>query len=234
MRVQELRRPGPVANRPLVLLERVLAEPGPGEVAVEVSACAVCRTDLQIVEGDLAARALPIVPGHQIVGTVVATGPGVTGGPGVPAVGARVGIAWIAGTCGHCRFCRSGRENLCETATFTGWDRDGGYAELVIARAAPAGDVVVQALEAVDRGGTVAINAIHLDRIPTFPYERLWWERTIRSVANVTRRDVAELLALAAAVPILTDIEVLPLAAANTALDRLARGDVSGAFVLRP
>ncbi len=332
MRVQELRRPAPAATGPLVAVDRAVPEPAAGEVAVAVTACGICRTDLQLAEGDLAARRLPIVPGHQVVGRVVTLGDGVSRW----AVGDRVGIAWIAGTCGTCRFCTSGRENLCEQATFTGWDRDGGYAEIVVARAdfchalpagfddlaaapllcggvigyrslriagigpdtppgrlglygfgasatcviqvarhwgwecfactrsereqararrlgavwaggydqlppvpldaaitfAPAGEVVVRALEATERGATVAINAIHLDGIPAFPYERLWWERTIRSVANVTRADVAALLTLAAELPIVTDTEVLSLSDANRALDRLQRGDVSGAFVL--
>jgi propanol-preferring alcohol dehydrogenase len=300
-----------------------------------VSACAVCRTDLQIVEGDLAARRLPLVPGHQAVGRVVAHGPGVDAGA-LP-LGARVGVAWTAGCCGTCRFCRRGSENLCEQLTFTGWDRDGGFATAMTARAdfvhplpegfgdlaaapllcggtigyrslrvagidldrasgvrlglygfgasativiqlavhagcevfvatrsraeqeaalalgatwaggyeqrppvpldaaitfAPAGSVVVAALRALDRGGIVAINAIHLDRIPEFDYDDLWLERQIRSVANVTRADVREFLGLAAAIPIRTRTEVLPLAQADVALRRLRAGEVSGALVL--
>lgn len=326
----QLVRPRPAAEGPLD--HRVLDDPEPaaGEILIEVGACGVCRTDLQLAEGDLEARRLPIVPGHQIVGRVRAVGDGVAR----HAVGDRVGVSWIAGSCGRCRFCRSGRENLCESATFTGWDRDGGFAELVTAHAdfayrlpegaddlalapllcggvigyralricgiapgqrlglygfgasatcviqvarhwgcevyvatrserereralglgaawagsydepppvpleaaitfAPVGEVVVEALRALDRGGTVAVNAIHIDRVPELPYELLWWERTIRSVANVTRRDVAELLELAAEIPIVTQTEELSLGAANEALARLERGDVSGAAVLR-
>lgn len=333
MRALRLDRPGPIETRPLSAVTMDAPDPGPGEVRVAVSVCAVCRTDLQLCEGDLAARRLPIVPGHQIVGIVEATGGGTDGGLNV---GDRVGIAWIAGACGTCRFCRSGRENLCETTTFTGWDRDGGYAELVTAAAeycyrlptgfddlaaapllcggvigyrslgvagvhaarppgrlglfgfgasatvviqvachwgwevfvstrsareqqrarrlgavwagsyeervpapldaaitfAPSGDVVIAALRAVDRGGTVAVNAIHLDRVPEFSYDLLWWERSIRSVANVTRTDVRELLSLAAEVPLHTDTEMFALEQANEALLALREGRISGAAVL--
>jgi propanol-preferring alcohol dehydrogenase len=341
-RAQRLERPAPLgvavaAARPLVAVTGPVPEPGPGEVLVAVHACAVCRTDLQLVEGDLAARHLPVVPGHQVVGTVAAHGPGAGDDPEVPRVGERVGVAWIAGTCGHCRFCTTGRENLCEEALFTGWDRDGGYATHLVADArfthrlpdgfddldaapllcggvigyrslrvaglgperagarlglygfgasatcviqvavhwglevhvctrsereqaaarelgatwaggyderppvpldaaitfAPSGDVVAAAVRALDRGGVVAVNAIHLDRLPEMPYDDLWWERSIRSVANVTRADVREFLELAAAIPVRTRTEVLPLDDAGTALRRLAVGDVSGSFVLR-
>ncbi len=330
MRALQLGAPGPAASRTLQVVERPDPEPGAGEVLVAVDACAVCRTDLQLVEGDLPARRLPIVPGHQVVGTVVATGPGVL----EPGPGTRVGLAWIAGTCGSCRFCRTGRENLCESSTFTGWDRDGGFAELVTARAdfahplpeglddwraapllcggvigyrslrvsgiepggrlglygfgasatcviqvarhwgcevfvatrsveeraravrlgaswcggyderppvpldaaitfAPAGSVVVRALEAVDRGGVVAINAIHLDGVPAFAYEQLWWERSLRSVANVTRDDVRAFLALAAEIPVVTEVRAYRPEAANEAMDDLSNGRVQGAAVLR-
>lgn len=336
MIVQELRIPGPVAVEDrLVLTERPDPDPGPGEVLLDVAACAVCRTDLQIVSGDLAARRVPIVPGHQAVGRVRALGPEVAV-PGLD-VGTRVGVAWTGGCCGRCRFCTSGRENLCPELAFTGWDRDGGYASAMVARAdfvhalpesfpdldaapllcggtigyrslrvagvdlaaatglrlglygfgasativiqlavhagcevfvatrspaeqqaalgfgaawsggydeappvpldaaitfAPSGDVVVAALSALDRGGVVAINAIHLDRIPQFDYDRLWLERQLRSVANVTRADVREFLALAAAIPIRTRTEVFPLAEANEALRRLEAGNIAGAAVL--
>jgi propanol-preferring alcohol dehydrogenase len=333
-RAWQLEHPGPATDSaPLVRVAGTVPSPGADEVLIEVHACAVCRTDLQLAEGDLPARRLPVVPGHQVVGTVSRLGPGVTD----PAIGDRVGVAWIAATCGTCRFCTSGRENLCEVARFTGWDRDGGYATHVTARAdfvhrlpdgfddldaapllcggvigyrslkvaglgpersgarlglygfgasatcviqvavhwglevhvctrserereaarqlgatwaggydesppvpldaaitfAPSGDVVAAALKALDRGGVVAVNAIHLDRLPEMAYDDLWWERSIRSVANVTRADVREFLALAAAIPVRTRTEVLPLDQADTALRRLAAGDVSGSFVLR-
>ncbi len=325
--------PAPASAGPLELVEDPDLEPAPGEVIVEVAACGVCRTDLQLCEGDLPARRLPIVPGHQAVGVVRATGDGVD----QALVGTRVGVAWIAGTCGRCRFCRRGRENLCEQATFTGWDRDGGFATQLSARAefvhrlpdgfadldaapllcggaigyrslavaglgpgsagtrlglygfgasatcviqvarywgcevhvvtrstaeqqraldlgaawvggpaeqppvpldaaitfAPVGDVVVSALRALDRGGIVAVNAIHLDRVPEYPYELLWWERQIRSVANVTREDVRSFLHLAAEIPVRTTIEVHPVEQANEALRRLADGEVTGSAVLR-
>lgn len=297
-------------------------QPGPDELLIAVEATAVCRTDLQILRGDLAPHKLPLIPGHQVVGRDVETGQ-------------RVGLVWLAQTCGGCRFCLTGRENLCETARFTGWDRDGGYAELVTAHRdyvhplpegepyalapllcggvigfrslrvaglgphsrggriglfgfgasatialqiatywglesyvvtrspaevkramdlgalwagtydqplpvpldaavtfAPSGDVVLGALRAVDKGGTVAINAIHLDRIPQFDYGDLWWERSLRSVANVTRADVRDFLDLVGPAHITTQYEVLPLEAAPAALERLEQGDVKGAFVL--
>jgi alcohol dehydrogenase, propanol-preferring len=333
-RAWRLERPGPATDAgPLVASDVPLPRPAPGEVLVAVHACAVCRTDLQLAEGDLPARHLPVVPGHQVVGTIVAAGDDVA----EPTIGDRVGVAWIAGTCGCCRFCISGRENLCESARFTGWDRDGGFATHMTARAdfvhrlpdgfgdleaapllcggvigyrslrvagmgpdragarlglygfgasatcviqvavhwglevhvctrsereqqaarelgatwaggydesppvpldaaitfAPSGDVVAAALKALDRGGVVAVNAIHLDRLPEMPYDDLWWERSLRSVANVTRDDVREFLELAAAIPVRTRIEVLPLDRVGTALRRLAAGDVAGSFVLR-
>lgn len=336
MKAQQIAVPGVVGSRDLLEpVTRPRPVPGPRDVLIDVTACAVCRTDLQIAEGDLGARRLPIVPGHQIVGRVA--GHGVEVDPAAHPFGTRVGVAWIASTCGSCRFCRSGRENLCEHATFTGWDCDGGYAEQVLARAdftyplppgfddvqaapllcggtigyralrvtgldladaagarlglygfgasatcviqlavhagievhvatrsaaeqeralalgatwaggyaesppvpldaaitfAPSGDVVVAALSALDRGGVVVVNAIHLDRMPEFDYEKLWWERAIRSVANVTRRDVVELLDLAARIPIVTRAERYPLADANAALRDLAAGSVRGAAVL--
>lgn len=330
MRAAQLRQPAPILEAPLQLRDLPTPEPGPGEVLIEVTACGVCRTDLQLAEGDLEARKLPIVPGHQVVGTVVALGEDVLSWR----VGDRAGVAWLSSTCGECRHCAAGRENLCEQARFTGWDRDGGYAGYITAKAgfafplppgfddlaaapllcggvigyrslkisgispggrlglfgfgasaslalqvarhwdcevyvstrsereqararelgavwagrydeappapldaaitfAPAGETVVRALEAVDRGGTVAINAIHLDRVPEFSYDLLWLERSIRSVANFTRRDAREFLDLAAAIPIRTAIDVYPLEAANTALRRLAAGQVSGAAVLQ-
>ena len=329
MRAQLLEAPAAAAERPLRLAELPDPEPAAGELVLGVAACGVCRTDLQICEGDLEARRLPIVPGHQAVGGVLAVGAGVEGWE----VGDRAGVAWLAGACGTCGRCRAGRENLCEDARFTGWDRHGGYAERLRVDAgfalrmpegfvdleaapllcggvigyrslkvsgiepggrlglygfgasallaiqvalhwgcevyvatrspaerrraldlgavwaggydeappapldaaitfAPVGEVVLDALAAVDRGGTVAINAIHLDRVPEFAYEKLWWERSLKSVANFTRRDAQEFLDLAARIPVRTAIEQHPLADANDALRRLAAGEVSGAAVL--
>jgi propanol-preferring alcohol dehydrogenase len=322
-----LRAPRPVTQQPLTTAEMADEALGPTDVRIAVGACAVCRTDLQLCEGDLAPRRLPLVPGHQVVGTVVEVGPAVTD----VAVGASVGVAWLASSCGACRFCASGRENLCEGARFTGWDRDGGFAGSMVAdhrfvypiagdpaalapllcggaigfrclqaagvaagrriglygfgasaslvvqmachfgcevfvvtrsaaeqeRAqrlgavwtggydelppvpldsaitfAPVGDVVVEALRAVDRGGTVVVNAIHLDRIPQFDYDLLWWERSIRSVANVTRADVRGVLELADLVPLRTEIDDYHLDEANRALRALRDGDLRGTAVL--
>lgn len=323
--------PAPIAQRPLTRGASSPREPGPGELAIRVAACAVCRTDLQIAEGDLPARRLPIVPGHQIVGVVAAVGPDVSGWR----VGDRAGVGWLASACGRCNACVRARENLCTRARFTGWDVDGGYASAAVVNAdfafrlpagfddtqaapllcggvigyrslkragvkpgdrvglygfgasallalqvarhwncrvfvatrseteqeraramgaewagsyadtppepldaavtfAPSGDVVVAALSALDRGGTVAINAIHLDRIPQFSYDLLWWERNVVSVANYTRADAVELLALATAIPLSTRIETFALEEANEALDRLRQGTLAGTAVLVP
>jgi len=329
MRAMRLRRPAPADERPLELVEVSRPEPGPGQLLLRVAACGVCRTDLQLAEGDLPARKLPVTPGHQAVGVVELAGEGVDGWTR----GDRAGVAWLGRACGECAFCLGGRENLCERAEFTGWDRDGGYAEYVTVDArfalrlpdsfgdadaapllcggvigyrslrlsgiqpgqrlglfgfgasatlalqvanhwgcevfvatrspreqqralalgaawaggyedpvparfhaavtfAPAGSVVIRALQGLERGGTVAINAIHLDGIPAFDYGDLWLERTLRSVANFTRQDAQEFLGLAATIPVRTEFEALPLSEANAALQRLAAGDVSGAFVL--
>ena len=326
-----LERPRPIAEDPLRLIDRPDPEPADGELVLRVGACAVCRTDLQIVTGDLTPHRSPIVPGHQAVGVVSAVGPGVTGW----SIGERAGTTWLGSFDGTCRFCRSGRENLCRSASFTGWDRDGGFATALAIRAdvavriptilddltaapllcggvigyralrlsgiesggrlglygfgasarqaiqvarhwgcevhvasraprdldralalgaasvggyddpppapldaaitfAPAGSVVISALRALDRGGTVVVNAIHLDGIPAFSYDDLWWERSIRSVANVTRADATEFLALAAAIPVVSDIEAYPLSAGNEALRRLEAGEIAGAAVLVP
>ena len=335
-----LREPGSEEQDRLEQITTALPEPGRGEVRVAVGACAVCRTDLQIVSGDLPAHRLPIVPGHQVVGVIEAVGPEVE----TSRIGQAVGVSWFAGSCGHCAWCLEGRQNLCEQAEFTGWYRDGGYTTSMLARAdcafelpadyrpeltgeqravalspllcggvigyrslriaevdsesaglrlglygygasatlvmqvakfwgvepyvvtrseseveralaagaawagtydqplpvrlnsaitfAPSGDVVVSALKSLERGGTVAVNAIHLDRVPEFNYDDLWWERSIRSVANVTPSDVREFLALVGPAGVQTVYEELPLAQANTALRRLSAGDVSGSFVL--
>jgi propanol-preferring alcohol dehydrogenase len=301
---------------------------GPGQVVVDVEVCALCRTDLQLADGDLAARRSPVVAGHQVVGRVVAVG----ADAGI-SVGARVGLAWLGWACGSCEDCRAGRENLCPEARFTGWDHDGGLATQVVADArfvyplpetvdavaiapllcggaiglrslrvagiqpgqrlglygfgasativlqialrwgcvvdvvtrsaadqqralalgarsaggpgarppeplhaaittAPVGSVVVDALGAVRPGGTVAVNAIHLDEIPAFPYDLLWGERVLRSVANVTRADVTELLAMAAAEPFVTHVTPYALADVNRALADLRAGTLHGAAVL--
>jgi len=296
---------------------------------MDVAACGVCRTDLQEVEGDIEQHRHPVTPGHQIVGIVAEVGDGVSGWT----VGDRVGVGWIGGSCGECGFCRSGRENLCESAVFTGWDRDGGYAERAVVDAqfafrlpggvgdvevapllcggvigyrslrvsgiqpggklglygfgasallslqvarhwgcevyvasrseverrraldmgavwagayddeppvrldaavtfAPVGSVAVSALKALDRGGIVAINAIHLDEIPAFDYRHLWLERQIRSVANFTKADAREFLQLAADIPVTTLVQTYPLERANEALLDLREGRVAGAAVL--
>jgi alcohol dehydrogenase, propanol-preferring len=331
MRAMVLHHPGPIDGAPLRSEAVADPVPGPHEVLVEVEACAVCRTDLQLAEGDINLVRAPVVPGHQVVGVVERTGDAVS----AVRPGDRVGVTWLAGTCGACRFCTSGRENLCEQARFTGWHRDGGFAERMtahelavtrlppalapvdaapllcggvigyralrvagvepgerlglygfgasaslaiqvavhwgcevavvtrsaeeqeraralgavwagsyaehppfpLARAitfAPVGSVVIAALRALDRGGVVAINAIHLDGIPAFPYDDLWWERSIRSVANVTRADIHELLALAAEIPVRTAAIIYPLAEANRALLDIRAGAVGGTPVLIP
>jgi propanol-preferring alcohol dehydrogenase len=303
-------------------------EPGPGQALVAVHACGVCRTDLHIADGELTAPRYPLVPGHQVVGTVLATGEGAE-----VETGARVGIPWLAWTCGDCRYCRSGRENLCVRARFTGLDVDGGYAaratadtrycfalpegygDLEVApllcaglighralrmtgdaerlglygfgasahivcqvalhqgrrafaftRAddtasqafarslgcewagdamapgpeeldaaiifAPIGDLVPAALRALAPGGVVVCAGIHMSDIPSFPYEDLWRERSIRSVANLTRDDARELLDLAPRVPVRTHVTTYPLEQANDALDAVRAGALEGAAVL--
>jgi propanol-preferring alcohol dehydrogenase len=328
VRALVLDHPAPIDGDPLRIETRATLDPAPGDLVLEVAACAVCRTDLQIVEGDLAARQLPIVPGHQVVGRLAKVGRDVVGW----CEGDRAGVAWLASTCGVCDQCQGGRENLCRAARFTGWDVDGGYATQITVRAdfalrlpdgfddlaaapllcggvigfralersgiapggrlglfgfgasallamqvarswgceihvrtrsgresgtamelgaasvglydeptppldaavtfAPSGDVVLAALRSLDRGGTVAINAIHLDRIPEFPYEWLWWERSIRSVANVTRDDARRFLELAASIGIQTRVQNFPPDDANLALRGLARGELEGTGVL--
>jgi len=303
--------------------------PAPGELLVRVNACGVCRTDLHVVDGDLTEPVLPLVPGHQIVGRVEALGEGVTGF----APGDRVGVPWLGGSCGACRFCASGRENLCDGAVYTGYQRDGGFAELCAADArfafpvpagypdlqaapllcagligwrayrmcggarrigfygfgaaahiiaqvarwqdrevyaftrrgdetgqafarslgavwagpsdapapapldaaivfAPAGELVPAALRAVDKGGVVVCAGIHMSEIPAFPYEILWMERTLKSVANLTRRDGEAFLAVAPRVPVRTEVTVYPLERANEALDDLRHGRFVGAAVI--
>jgi alcohol dehydrogenase, propanol-preferring len=320
-------------HRPGQLVAKAVPDPvaGAGQVLIKVAACAVCRTDLHVVDGELPSPKPCVIPGHEIVGRVLATGPGVERF----APGDRVGVPWLGFTCGTCRFCRSGRENLCEQARFTGYQIDGGYAELTLADArfclplpdaysdaeaapllcaglighralrmagdparlgiygfgaaahivaqvarhegravyaftragdtaaqafarglgaawaggsedappvpldaaiifAPVGALVPAALRAVDRGGVVVCAGIHMSDIPAFPYAILWQERSIRSVANLTRADGKAFLALAPRVPVRTEVAVLPLASANLALHRLRSGQVTGALVLAP
>ena len=328
MRALQLTWPGSAASFPLRMVELPDPEPLPDELVLDVTACAVCRTDLQIVEGDLDEHRSPVVPGHQAVGRVERVGPEVRGWQ----VGDRAGVAWLGSTCGTCGFCQGGRENLCTTAGFTGWDRDGGFATRLAVRAdfalrlpegfadlaaapllcggvigyralkvsgiepggrlglygfgasallalqvarhwgcevhvrtrsrrgqqqatalgaasvgdyddpapplgaavsfAPTGDVVVAALRGLERGGTVAVNAIHLDRMPEFSYDLLWSERGIRSVANFTRADAREFLALAAEIGLETSVQTFPLEGGGEALRRLAAGELEGTAVL--
>ena len=316
MRAMLFERPG----RPLRLAEVSAPAPGAGQVLIEVHACGVCRTDLHIVDGELEVARTPLVPGHQIVGTVAGSE-------------RRVGVPWLGWTCGRCEFCRSGRENLCDEARFTGRDIDGGFAEWAVAderfcfdlpagypdlqaapllcaglighRAlrmagdparlglygfgaaahivcqiavgegrrvfaftrgddpptrelarelgaewsgdslspapepldaaiifAPAGQLVPAALAATRKGGTVVCAGIHMSDIPSFPYGLLWGERTLRSVANLTRSDGEALLRLAPEVPVRTHVRTYPLAQANEALADLRAGRVQGAAVI--
>ena len=329
MRAAVIRAPAATGAVEVVDLPDPVA--GAGEVVLAVEACAVCRTDLQLAQGDLAPTRLPLVPGHQVVGLVLSVGAGVHD----VVVGERRGVAWLGSVCGTCRFCVAGRENLCERAEFTGWQRDGGLAERMSARAdstfpipagidpvdaapllcggaiglrslrvaevrpgarlglfgfgasatcvlqiaiawgcevavctrseaerrralalgavwaggfaerppfaldaaittAPVGDAIVHALRALDRGGIVAVNAIHLDRVPEFAYELLWWERQLRSVANVTRADVRDVLELAPATPIRPSVEEYRLGQVGLALSRMATGELAGTAVVRP
>ena len=319
------------AHQPLVAREIAPPRPKAGEVLIAVKACAVCRTDLHIVDGELAHPKLPLVPGHEIVGTVVEAGAGVDRF----SIGDRVGVPWLGWTCGACEYCKTGRENLCDRARFTGYQIDGGYAELTVADQrycfaipprfddvaaapllcaglighrtfrmagegerigiygfgaaahivaqiaryegrkifafttpgdaaaqdfarglgavwaggsdqgppepldaamifAPVGALVPAALRAVKKGGTVVCGGIHMSDIPSFPYAILWEERVVRSVANLTRRDAEEFLALAPTAGITTVTKPYPLAEANRALADLRSGNLEGAAVLVP
>lgn len=327
MRAMVVEEPG----RSLVARELPVPVPGPDEILVRVRACGVCRTDLHVADGELAWPGRPVVPGHEIVGEVVGRGAAVTRFRD----GDLAGVAWLGFACGTCRFCRSGRENLCPSARYTGWQRDGGYAEYAVADArfafslppdsdpvatapllcagligyrawrmageaerlgvygfgaaghivaqvarhlgqevyaftrpgdreaqelarklgaawaggsgelppapldaailfAPVGALVPAALRAVGPGGTVVCAGIHMSDIPSFPYSILWGERSVRSVANLTRRDGEEFLALAPRVPVRSEVTVFPLEAAGEALDRLRAGQITGAAVLVP
>ena len=306
-------------------------EPQTGELLIRVNACGVCRTDLHVVDADLDNPSLPLVPGHQIIGEVVGLGEGVTGFT----QGDRVGVPWLGGSCGDCQFCLSAQENLCDHAQYTGYQRNGGFAEYTTADAhycfpvpsgfsdaqaapllcaglighrahrmagsgkrlglygfgaaahiliqvarhqeqevfaftrvgdtqaqdyalslgaawagdsqtpppqpldaaiifAPDGALVPLALQAVRKGGRVVCAGIHMSEIPAFSYDLLWEERSICSVANLTRRDGDEFLPLAAKIPVVTDVSEYPLAQANEALDDLRAGRVTGALVIRP
>ncbi len=308
--------------------------PGPGEIRLRVRACGVCRTDLHVVDGDLAARREAVIPGHEVVGIVDAIGPGVSG----VRLGERRGVPWLGGSCGRCTYCLEGRENLCDAPELTGWTRDGGYAEAILARAAftfalpeglpdmeaapllcagligyrswrkacegravktlglygfgaaahllaqlathqgqdvyaftrdgdglaqalarevgciwaggaaqappvdldaaiifaPVGDLVPAALRAVRKGGVVVCGGIHMSDIPGFPYEILWGERQIVSVANLTRRDAEEYLPLAVAAGVRAHCTPYALDRANEALDDLRAGVLTGAAVIVP
>lgn len=332
MRAMVLDRPG--CSPALGLAELPVPQAGAGQVLIAVEACGVCRTDLHLIDGELPDPVLPIIPGHEIVGRVAALGAGVSGF----VTGQRVGVPWLGWTCGACRFCNSGRENLCDAARFTGYQINGGYAEYTVADArycfplpdagdavalapllcagligyralrmageaeqaqrlgiygfgaaahiiaqvakfqgrefcaftrpgdtasqyfarqlgatwagaadteppwpldaalifAPAGALVPQALRHVDKGGCVVCAGIHMSDIPAFPYSILWGERSVRSVANLTRRDGEEFLDIAARTPIETHTTRFPLAQANEALEQLRRGAFEGAAVLVP
>ncbi len=328
MKAMVLEQPG-TRLEPVQLPEPV---PGPDQIQVRVSACGVCRTDLHVVDGDLTEPRLPIVPGHEIVGRVSALGDAVENFT----IGDRVGIPWLGHTCGSCAYCRSGAENLCDEPGFTGYQINGGYAEMTVADArfcfplpgdqtdaelapllcagligyrslvmagdsarrlgiygfgaaahivaqvarfqgreiyaftspgdraaqdfarslgaewaggsdesapreldaaiifAPVGPLVPAALKAVRKGGIVVCGGIHMSDIPGFPYGILWGERVVRSVANLTRQDAIDFLALAPQVPVRTQVQEFPLAQANAALDALRNGELTGAAVLIP
>jgi propanol-preferring alcohol dehydrogenase len=351
MRAAVLRSPSPIAQRPLQIEDVRVPEPAPGKVLLRVRACGVCRTDLHIVEGELPPLHPRIIPGHQIVGEVVAASvqPTTQGKESqrtklqdgssaslALAKGMRVGVSWIGGTDGTCTYCRRGSENLCDSPTFTGYSVNGGYAEYALARAdfcfpipprlndlhaapllcagiigfralrvagvekgdrvglfgfgasahlaihvlqswgcevyvstrgdshrklaeslgatwvggekdrppveldravtfAPSGDVVVAALGSLRKGGVVAVNAIHLDRIPEFNYDRLLWgERQIRSVANMTRQDARDFLGVAAEINLTPKVTSFALQEANEALLALKSDSVDGAAVIVP
>jgi len=316
-------------GQPLRQADVPTPKPGAGQLLIRVRACAVCRTDLHVVDGELTQPKLPLIPGHEIVGTVEKLGEGVEGFK----IGDRVGVPWLGWTCGECAYCRNGQENLCDQARFTGYTLDGGYAEYSVADQrfcfpipdsysdieaapllcagligyrslvkagdarrlgiygfgaaahivtqiakyqqrdiyafvrpgdepakqfamslgavwaggsnemppvkldaaiifAPAGELVPQALKAVGKGGIVVCGGIHMSDIPSFPYSILWEERSICSVANLTRRDGEELLALAPKIPVRTEVQIFSLEEANEALARLRNGRIKSAAVL--
>jgi len=326
MRAMVLEAPG----QPLRLVQMPVPQPGPDQVLIRVHACGVCRTDLHIMDGELTCPKLPLIPGHEIVGTVVQVG----GNVARCRVGDRVGVPWLGRTCGECRYCRQDRENLCDHALFTGYTMDGGYAEYTLADQpycfhlpvafsdaeaapllcagligyrsyrmtgegvkrlgiygfgaaahiiaqiavhqgkqvyaftrpgdaaslefacrlgavwagdstqlppeeldaaiifAPVGSLLPAALRATAKGGVVVCGGIHMSDIPSFAYRLLWEERVVRSVANLTRRDGEELLAIAPLARVKTEVEIFPLEQANDALERLRQGQLQGAAVL--
>ncbi len=327
MRAMVLEKP----RTPLRPMDISQPKPKTGEVLIKVRACAVCRTDLHVVDGELTEPKLPLVPGHEIVGTVIEAGSGANWFH----VGARVGVPWLGWTCGECSYCLSDRENLCDRARFTGYTLDGGYAEYLVADErfcfpipnkcsdaeaapllcagligyrslaktgnakrvgiygfgaaahiitqvaryqgreiyaftrrgdaegqqfakslgaswvgdsetqppekldaaiifAPAGELVPHALKALGKGGIVVCGGIHMSDIPSFPYESLWNERSICSVANLTRRDGKEFFLIAPRIPVQTTVQTFPLEEANEALTRLREGKIKGAAVLIP
>jgi alcohol dehydrogenase, propanol-preferring len=317
-------------TKPLKAMEVPVPRPGPEQVLIRVHACGICRTDLHIVDGELLSPKLPLIPGHEIVGTVIQTGDHVK----QFRIGDRVGVPWLGYTCGQCRYCQRDQENLCDRPLFTGYTIDGGYAEYTVANQrycfripdvysdaeaapllcagligyrsyrmagqgverlgiygfgaaahiitqvavyqgkriyaftrpgdtdaqgfarrlgavwagnsaemppeeldaaiifAPIGVLLPAALRAITKGGTVVCGGIHMSDIPSFPYRILWEERVVRSVANLTRRDGEELLAIAPRVPVKTEVHVFALEQANEALDLLRQGRIQGALVL--
>jgi propanol-preferring alcohol dehydrogenase len=331
MKAMLLKEPRPIEEKPLVMAEIERPTPGPREISLKILTCGICHTDLHIVEGELPSKKLPVIPGHQIVGTVEAVGKKVTRFR----AGDRVGVAWLNSTCGKCEFCLRGSENLCEKARFTGYDVDGGYADYTVVsedfaypvpkvfsdieaapllcagvigyRAlrlseivkggrlglfgfgasahiviqiakywgcqvyvftrgeqhrklainlgavwagtaeetppaklhsaiifAPAGKLVLDALRVLGKGGTLALAGIYMTPIPEMNYqEHLYYEKTVRSVANSTRKDAEDLLKLAAEIPIHTEVQEFALEEANRALLLLKQGKIQGAGVLR-
>jgi propanol-preferring alcohol dehydrogenase len=330
MRAMMLRGPRPIEMKPLELENIPEPSPGPGEVKIKVLACGVCHTDLHTVEGELSLPKLPIVPGHEVVGTVAELGEG----SHRYKVGDRVGVTWLFSSCGKCKFCSRGLENLCDSVRFTGLHENGGYEEFMIAKEdyvhlipenfsdenaapllcagvigyrslrlselqpgqklglfgfgasahitiqmatamdcevyvftrskehrklarelgskwegsaiddppekldsaiifAPVGWIVKEALRTLDKAGTLAINAIHMSPIPEIPYELLWHEKKVRSVANVTRQDAEQFLRIAGEIPIRTEVDVFELEEVNEVLRMMKGSEIRGAAVLR-
>ncbi len=331
MRAMVLHEPKDITQKPLRLEDVPIPEPGPGQIRIKVTACGVCHTDLHTVEGDLPLLKVPLIPGHEVVGVVDKLGEGVT----KFALGDKAGAVWLYRTCGHCKYCRSGRENLCENAMFTGYHVDGGYAEYMVVdedfsyhlpanlpdpeiaplmcggvigyrafvlseakpgqvlglygfgnsahitiqvarhlgirvfvftrspghqqhalelgaewvgRAedtppegidsaiifAPAGPIVPEALRVLNPGGTIALAGIYMTPIPEMPYDLLYFERTLRSVANSTRQDAIELLKLAEEIPIRTTVTTFPLEEANEVLQAMKESKINGDAILIP